>query len=201
LLEYDEFKIYLNAFTNTINARKEDEQDKQLIARNIFYGVRLFNGLSPAIDHKEAVDNFQFANAIRVIMGLVTPKEFMNIFPIKKDFQGNKWGTKDYFYTRDYMNNLAQDKPIGENITEVTYEYQNDDVFNFVIGIMTTISSIRRFEGKATLGEEWASMNGIPTYTKHTDSAGNELLIDEQGKPKKIIKPKPRRPKHIRLLQ
>src|SRR5699024_10027662 len=123
--ERDKYPLYVKAFSRVIKARVNDEYNKQLIIRNIFYGVKLINSLPEAIIHDEAVSNFNFASAIKQIMGLVTPKEFMNIFPIDKDFKDYKYEMKDYFYTRDYINQLDQDKPIGDKVPEFTWEYQN----------------------------------------------------------------------------
>jgi len=47
-------------------------------------------------------------------LGWLTPSEFMTISPIEKEYNGHKWGFKDYFYTRDYINTLDPSKPIGQ---------------------------------------------------------------------------------------
>ena len=39
-LKGDKYSLYLNAFQNVINARKEDESDQQLLKQNIFYFVK-----------------------------------------------------------------------------------------------------------------------------------------------------------------
>lgn len=196
--EVDKYPIYEKAFSRVIKARQNDKHDRQLIIRNIFYGVKLINTLPKAASYDEAVSNFNFASAIKQIMGLVTPKEFMNIFPIDKDFKGYKYEMKDYFYTIDYINTLDQDKPIGDKVLEMTWEYQNMEIMHFTIAIMGFMSDIRRFEGKRSIMEEWADMNGVKTYTKHTDTQGKEFLFDkETGKTMKVNKP---RPKHLKVV-
>jgi hypothetical protein len=54
-------------------------------------------------------------------IGSLKPAELVNIFPIEKTYDGDRWGVKDYFYTRDYLNTLDPDKPIGENALDLCF--------------------------------------------------------------------------------
>lgn len=191
------YSLYLKAFIKVLQARIADENDRQLIIKNVLYGVKLINLLPKAKNYDEAVNNFQLASTIQRLMGLLTPSELVNIFPIDKDFQGQKYEMKDYFYTRDYINKLDQLKPLDENITEFLWEYQNLEITNFNVSIMCLMSDIRRFEGKTSIAEEWADMHGIQTFTMHTDKRGKQFLVDKQGKVQKVSKP---RPKHLKLV-
>ncbi|WP_289891448.1 hypothetical protein [Virgibacillus pantothenticus] len=47
-------------------------------------------------EYDEISSAFQIANAIQDTTGKLTPKEFMNIFPIDKEFDGDKYEMKDY---------------------------------------------------------------------------------------------------------
>ena len=55
-------------------------------------------------------DNFIITSLINV--GLLTPKDFMEIFPITKDFKGHM-GVK-ITYTRNYINTLNLESLGGE---------------------------------------------------------------------------------------
>lgn len=191
------YRLYLNAFKNVIYARIENKEDKQLLKQNVFFGVKLVNRLGEPRSYDEAANSFQLASAIEQVMGQLTPKEFMNIFPIDKDFKGHKWEMKDYFYTRDYINKLDQDKPIGEEITHFLWKYRNRDTERFVIELMGLMSAIRRFEGKLSLAEEWADKNNIKTL--HKDSKGKQYLFDKETG--KTVKVRRSRPKHLRLVK
>ena len=196
--KHDKHSLYVQAFIRAIKARLDDEHDKQLIMRNILYGVKVVNTLPKITSYDEAINNFQLASAIKAVMSLVTPSEFMNIFPIEKDFKGYKYEMKDYFYTIDYINTLDQDESIGEEITRFLWDYTNWEITHFSVAIMGIMSDINHYEGKPSIAEEWADMNGIKTYTKHTDQQGKEFLFDkETGKTIKINKP---RPKHLKVV-
>ncbi|GAB3797492.1 hypothetical protein [Virgibacillus kimchii] len=193
----NKYNVYLRACQNSIKSLVKNENDKDLIKKNVFYGVNIVGMLPDSKTYDEAVNNFEFASAIKQIAGQLTPKEFMNVFPIDKDFKGHKYDMKDYFYTRDYVKTLDQDKPIGEEIIEFFWEYQNKDTGRFTIKTMGLMSDINHFEGKPYPFEEWADMHGIETYTMHTDNQGKQFLMDKQGRTQKVLKP---RPKHLKLV-
>lgn len=192
------YDLYLKAFIKVMQSRIVDELDKELIKKSVFYGAKVVKGMPKATTYENAVGNFQFASAIKEFMGMLTPNEFVNIFPIEKDFKGHKYEMKDYFYTRDYINTLDQNEPIGEGITKFLWEYQNWDVTFFSIELMSLMSDIRRFEGKSSIAEEWAADNGIETFKRYQDNEGNEFLVNKQGKTQKLVKP---RKKHLKLVK
>lgn len=192
------FRLYLNALRDVIDARKQDEENNDLIKRNVLYGVKVFRELLDSASYDETVLNFEFASAIEATMGLLTPSEFMNVFPIEKDFDGHKYGVKDYFYTKEYINSLDQDKPIGEEITKLLWEYRNWEISLFAVDIMGLMSDIGKYQGKRSIAEEWADNVGLETYTMHEDHKGGKFFLDKQGRTQKITKP---RAKHLKLVK
>lgn len=167
----------------------------QLLNQLIFYGVRVVN-TQPSRENftrEQAERDFKYAQLIVSSIGCLTPVEFVQLFPIEKTYDGDRWETKDYFYTRDYMNTLDQEKPIGENATNLLWEYMNWDIRMFTVNIMSYMDNLRRLDGQVSVMEEWADMNGIGVATLHTDQKGNEFLLDKTGKTIKVEKPKPRR--------
>lgn len=193
----NKYKLYLRALSKVINSRLEDEYNEQLIRKTIFYSVRIINMLPESKSYDEAISNYNIVTAVKQDMSGLTPKEFMNIFPIQKDFKGHKFEMKDYFYTIDYINSLDENEPIGDEITMFLMEYTNEDIFAFSIKMMTLMSDIRRFEGKPSLAEEWANENGLETYILHSDQHGNDFILDKHGRTKKVVKPKP---KHLKAV-
>lgn len=194
-------RLYVNAFRNVLEERIHDEENNDLIKQYVLYGVKLINLLSDPTDHDAAVNNFQLASLIQGAMSELTPVEFMNVFSIDKEYDGEKYGTKDYFYTIDYINSLDHEKPIGEEIEMFLWNYRNRETSQFTMSIMGLISDIRKFEGKPSIAEEWASENGLEMHTLHTDAQGKEYLLDRQGRTQKLNKPKPRRPKYLKLVK
>lgn len=160
---------YLDGFISNIEKYQEHlrespnlEDDKHIkklyIKRSIFYGVKaVINGPKDDFPLNKASTNFEFANTIANLMGSLKPKEFINIFPINKEYDGHKYQSKDYFYTKKYMDSLNQSKPIGEEILHLLWEYQNMDITLFNIKMMGYMDDMRRLRGKPNVIEEFFS--------------------------------------------
>lgn len=111
--------LYLKAFQNTAKAYSENQQQdpSPFIKKLIVYGIKAVNTKPEpkTLTHEEAISDFQFATVILDLIGTLTPGEFMNLFPIEKEYKGHRWQMKDYFYTMDYIKGLDPLKPIGED--------------------------------------------------------------------------------------
>lgn len=203
----NEHDLYFNAYINTLKeygkAHEENpEQDfKAIFKKLIVYGVKVVNTKEDPeyIDKETAENDFQFASVIKDLMATLTPKEFMELYPIAKEYNGHKYSMKDYFYTRDYINTLDQDKPIGDEILNFIWEYHNWELTDFNVEIMGYISRLRRLEGQPSLMEEFADTVGLKTYSMHTDQNGTQFMLDnETRKPIKVSKPKA---KHLKVIK
>lgn len=200
--------MYLNAYCNTLEDYKNahDENPNQdfndIIKKLIIYGVKAFNTKpeSEYIEWEEAEKDFQFVSIIKSLMATLTPGEFVNLFPVEKEYKGHKYGMKDYFYTRDYLKDLDFDKPIGQDkILDFLWEYQNWEITDFNVEIMECISRLRQLDGEPSLAEEFADTMGLKTYTMNTDDKGREYLFDnETGKTAMVKKP---RPKYLKVIK
>jgi hypothetical protein len=189
------YELYEKAYINTLKAYQENLSDiTETVKKAVFYGVKMVNTkeLDDVIIREEAEYDFAFANLVISMMATLTPKEFMNIFPIEKEYDGHKWGMKDYFYTMEYIKTLDLDKPIGEKIFDFLWEYMNEDITRFMIKLLQFTSRLRQLEGKPTLVEEFADMMGIKTYKLFRDEKGREFLLDSETGKTMRVKPKRR---------
>ena len=189
--------LYYRAYCKVLdNYENNPDQDiVPIIKKLIVYGVKAINAMEkPDIITQEDADfNFKYADIIRMLMANLTPKEFVNLFPIDKKYDGYKYESKDYFYTVDYLKTLDQDQPIGHNIDDFLWDYMNSKLHIFLVKLFSFASDLRRLDGRPGLMEEWADQNGVRTFTIHKDSKGREFMIDkETGKTKRVKKHKPR---------
>lgn len=125
--------------------------------------------------YKESLDEskalFQTINYIFDILGRLTVINFVRTFPIIKEYDGDKWECKDYFYTMDILSKMDWDKPIGsEGILAIFWDYQNKDLIEMYLEYMDAASSIYRSQTGKDIAEQWCEDNGIPTYTINSDS-------------------------------
>lgn len=195
------YELYLNAFHNVIKERIKDEKDRHYLKQNIFYCVKVINMKPKPDNYEEAHSDFQLHSVLKQMIEQLTPYEFMQLFPIKKEYDGHKYGMKDYFYTKSYIDNeLEIDKLIPDALFFLS-EYWNDDIHKACMKMMGNLSDLRQMQGKPTIMEEWVQDNGIETHTGYIDDAGNEFVMDQHGRTQKVNKPKSKRPKYLKLVQ
>lgn len=197
-------KLYSNAFINTLNNAVEvthelkdfQFQDLSLDLRKkiVLYGVKNINAINlDILDHELLVGTFNQISMINSIMGTFTPREFQTVFPIAKDYDGEKIGMKDYFYAKKFIVEFGIDKVIGEEITQFHMDYHNREITRFVVQAMCVMSDIRRAEGGKGIAEEFFEDQGVPTYSVTEDDKGKHFLTNNQtGETQKFTKPIPR---------
>lgn len=128
------------------------------------------------------------------VVGEMTPRQFMSLFPVKKEYDGKKWGVKDYYYTMEACNQIGMDNPIGDGF-EFLWDYWNDDISDFITDSLDTISTISRQTGGKGLAEVFAETTGVDFYVKGTNAKGNECLFDKKGKAHTIY------PNYLRVVK
>ncbi|MBE7097323.1 hypothetical protein [Bacillus cereus] len=196
----DYFEIYLRMFMKAVQELKDQKEimksvSKDVYKKAIFTGVRFINNVSNDLkDHKYVEAKFDLIVYVKELIGCLTPKEFMSIFPIAKEYKGVKHGTKDYFSTMKSIGEMGLDTQIGDNVSEFLWNYHNwEDVTKFVVGSMEVVSVLRQAEGKKSLAEEFFEDAGIDTYTMHTDLQGKQKLTNNRtGEMQEVRKPRPR---------
>lgn len=196
-------KLYMNAFNKTFSMYL-DNPDADFVAnikKLIVYGVKAVNSKPKPeiITREEAGYNFHLVEVIKSLMANLTPVEFMNLFPARKDYDGHKYECKDYFSTMEYIKKLVPNNPIGAEIDNFLWDYMNTETHVFLVNVYGAVSDMRQLNGHPGLMEQWAQENGIKTYAMHTDDKGREYLLDrETGKTMKVKRPKPRYLKVVR---
>lgn len=189
--------LYWDSF---VSALPDAFSNDNALARSILYGVKLAGREKGHMTYEELTVKFQLFEMVMHLVTMVTPRKFVQIFPIEKRYDGKRWDTKDYFYTVEMINEHGWDEPIGvttEEVFEFLWDYQNWDVMIFLVEYMGLMSDIRRAQGQPGIMEQWAAENGIRTYTMHSTSDGKQYVVDENGRSMPIKK---KRPKHLKLV-
>lgn len=129
-----------------------------------------------------------FMDFVKMLIGDMTPREFMNIFPVEKFYKGEKYQCKDYFTTMELMNEIGNDI-IADRIDDVLYDYQNSDIRCFNAKRFTCIDAIRRSQGKKSMMEEFLNDHGIDAHYLRKDGNGKEYIINSRtGRTQKATK-------------
>nr|DAM27373.1 MAG TPA: hypothetical protein [Caudoviricetes sp.] len=193
-------QLYLQAFVNTNQkAIEKGAYTHDDIKKLVFYGVRYVN-IKRGHDTsalEEAEGFYEFITAISNFIGHLTPNEFMNIFPVSKEYDGHKYECKDYYYTMEYLDTLEMDKQIKEqsidngSIIGFLWEYHNWEVRRFTVALTASLSRLQRFQGQSTITDNLFDMLGLETHTLYENN-GKQFLMDSKGKTTALNKPLPR---------
>lgn len=111
--------------------RSVDEQKKF-----VYYGM-LYHAINRAkrrFRHESCFEIEEAYNSMHnVIMAAaeLTPNDFLNMFPIDKKYDGEKYCVKDYFYTMESLKQFPMDKKIGDGIITFLNNYYSNHVFLF----------------------------------------------------------------------
>lgn len=136
---------------------------------------------------EESQATFDLIDALFSVMGCIKLKNFVTIFPITKEYDGEKWQSKDYFYTIDVLSKMDWDTPIGkDNMYDLLWDYQNDDLCEVCVEFTCAMSAIYRSQTGKGIAEEWCDEIGIPTYA--VDNTNGIMRDNQTGKVTKIKK-------------
>lgn len=172
-------ELYYKAYVCKVEQMAKDaggELDQTLIMSLVFLGTKAIIGTMGKDRPKDLdalIKKFKNAEAIKLIMSLLTPKQFINIFPIEKTYDGAKYECKDYFSTMEMVNSLDQDSPIGDKIDDFLWDYMNRDTRLFQVETMSLISDIMRANGEPGLMECMTADLGTPLY--YSDSKDKSI--------------------------
>ena len=195
----DYASLYLNAAIRSSERMKEAPEDRQAKLRSIFYGVKLIvSTMSEQVNESEA--RFWMIEAIKAHMKELTPRDLMQMFPIDKRYNGHKYGCKDYFSTMAALYEHGLDKPLGDAVDRILWDYMNHETMEFVVAGMSALNAIRRRNGSKDLFEEFFGRQGVKlqTYTMSTDEKGRRWLTDTDTGERQRVRVK--RPRYLKVV-
>ncbi|WP_286909662.1 hypothetical protein [Clostridium sp. UBA1652] len=200
MINTNKHKLYLKAFDDALIAYEEAFKDnkkdlKEIIRKIIVYGVKSI--ITKEQDDSQSELNFIMADGITQLMGSLTPGEFISLYPIKKEYDGDKSGFKDYYYTKAYMDTLNADEPIGQEIINLLWEYHNIEIKLFNVKLLGYMSDVRVLNGGRSLEQEFAGDMGLKTIRMYKGNNGKQFMINENGKSVKINN----RPSYIKIIK
>ena len=177
---------YTAPYDSMSDTKEKHEDDfTKLLFLAINYCKRLdYNKL----DDDEIEKEFQILQMIDEMVGAMTPREFMRMFPIVKEYDGAKYEWKDYFYCMNYINEFGIDNKIGDKAPDFLMEYQNWDIDLYMVHWMGVVNRIGMLHGGKDIFLEFMKEQGVKPRTLHSD--GEYMVDDETGEKFKIIKPK-----------
>lgn len=178
-------RLYFNSYKRAVEEAVEhidnEKAMKDIRKRIALYGVRYIAMMPQSETRKEAESDLQFISILKQILAKMTLNEFMNVFPIKKEYDGEKWGVKDYFSTIEEIQGMDPLATIGKNIDHLLAEYWNDDIYRLFVAMIQVVNDIDRHNHRPTFTDLWAADMGLDT-TNVQQHNGKKFLI-HNGKP------------------
>lgn len=177
------------------------------IKQTIWYGIVGYPALfqykeKETLTRTEVETMYVVGQQILSLIEYIRPKDFISIFPIKKDYNGEKLQSKDYFYVNQLLTERNIYFPIKmtwENGFSFLWDYNNDDILIFLLKVIKSISNLRVINGEKDLMVEFCEKNNITTYRKFVNPKGKEYLVNQQtGKHIRIKKSFPR---YLKILR
>lgn len=171
------------------------QNDTDVIKQVVYYGVRCVTAHKRVKHLDNLSEKYQFIEMLRVFMRQLTPYDFLTIFPITKEYDGDRLGMKDYFFTAKRLKNYDMDQPLGDRLDDFLWDYYNRQLIEFDVERFCVASDIIRLETGRDIGKEWADKMGITTYTE--DKKARTMTNNTTGE---VIPFKRKLPKHLKLI-
>lgn len=179
-------------------------EDVTLISQIVFYGVNYFSNwlvYNKDADVCELQNAFTDICMLENVMSLLTYNEFINIFPIIKEYDGDRFESKDYFYVQDILKDKNLDFYI-DDVDMFLQEYYNGLIIQYNVTKFMMVDAIRKAEGKLSIWEsfleEFDLEDKVDYYTHIDDS---HFMSHQTGKIVKVVKPKKRKPPYLNLVK
>ncbi len=178
----------------TILGYVEPEVRKQLIYYYVKEIPLRYNESGPIMDRKTLDDLYTTIKYTDHLIGQITPRELTQIYPIAKSYDGNKYGTVDYFSTMEQLEEFGMDELITKDkVMDVLFNYDNPHIREYGCTKLCVISDLRRCEGHPGMAEEYFGPLGVGMYKMMTDEYGKQFLYDpDKQTTYPVIKPRPR---------
>ena len=168
--------------------------------RAVYYGIRYAGGIDVSVGDAEVM--FAFMQTIKDIISCLTPREMMQLFPIDKAYDGERWQSKDYFYTMKTLEEHGLDVKIGETVGNILWDYMNEHVMDFHVNHLSAVGRMhKQHTGREMLADFFESQGEhLTIYNKVTNTVtGQEFwLNNDTGELEEHKRPIPR---YLKLVE
>lgn len=148
---YKALRRFTDAYGGAEGVKRLQKED---LIRYIFLAVRAHGKENGAKywhtgikDCREVERQYRELNRVMEAIGRLTPAELLRMYPVTKDYDGEKWGHKDYFYTMEKLCRMPMDQPIGDaqEVACLLWNYQNWDLENVLLRWMHVLGDLRTY--------------------------------------------------------
>lgn len=185
-----EGNLVFNQFMASTNRYMESPTEE--VRRNLTYWTIRY---IPYIDKEDIQAREVLIQMAEYELKHFTFRDLVNMFPIDKCYDGDKWGWKDYYFTIKYIEEHGGMDAYIENPFEMVFDYQNDHIREFGVAWLGFMNDNMRDKTGIDMFQGFFNPESYPQ-----DSQGNLIGVDSKGKVHKISNPKDDRPK-LRVIK
>src|SRR5699024_5604097 len=129
-MKNDKFKAYLNAYKQALKHYDNDRECKEYMKKTIYSAIKVMTMKPDPTEYKDIETDYRIYSIIKDWIGKLTPNEFIVMYPVTKEYDGEKYGIKDYIYTMEYIDQLERDEQINKQVDPLQFltEYTNKDI-------------------------------------------------------------------------
>lgn len=187
IIRFTEKMDCLNGMSNEKFLSEYPDQFKQYLYLLIKFISKAFDS-GKSYTEDEIKEWFYLISGVNDMVECLTPNEFMQMFPITKDYDGEKYEVKDYFYCTEYISHMDINKPIGqENGPEFLMEYWNWDINRYMCTWMVIVNRMHQTQGGRDITEEFFESQGVHFTTYHEEDG--YMVNNVTSERHKILKP------------
>lgn len=150
--------------------------------RAAYYGIMYFY----KYDHNKLKTNEEIKDAISMniltneAIKELTFRDIMEIFPILKDYDGEKYDFKDYFSTIEYLKAVNIDEKIGDDLYDFFWEYASNPIMGYGAKSFILFGKLDEIEGREHMVKKFLRESGVTTYT--IDEKKEKVIDNTTGK-------------------
>ena len=182
--------IYLDAYEDAIMNNKYQKA--------VYFGIKI-SGIVP-IDMESLWEGFGFYDTVLSCVSKLTPNQLMQIFPIIKRYDGDRWQVKDYYSTMDAVYKKGLNNQIGDSVFDFLWDYHNNSIGRFLANYLLIVNHLRKRNGEESI-IDWMSRNwNLRIYYERTDpTTGKKYLFDPKSG--KTVRLKKSYPKYVKIVK
>ena len=131
-----------------------------------------------------------------------TPRQFVRLFPISKEYDGQRYQSKDYFTTMQSIARHGWDTPIGDAV-DFLWDYVNPHTSAFVVSFLCALDRERRQQNRPGLLESFAKQQGVelPSYRPVTLNGKQYMQSQKDGSIVRVSPPKNKMPRWWKIIE
>lgn len=183
--------IYLKKLTALVRGGLATE-DARLKA--FYYLVKYTNETGT----EKSREKFDLTSLDEFLLKGMSTEKFVQFFPIAKEYDGDKYCTKDYFYTVDFLREMG---PTIKDPLDFLWEYQNHSTHIYLANKLSLMSYVARMEtGEDPMKDAIENIFGVK-FKQLLEIDGKEVLYDPETGKTTPVKKHRRKPKWVRVVK